>query len=66
MEVLRRGQDAQKPLALQLLRHLFESPNIHLGPPGVIAADGQLYAAVANLLQGPLASEALRVRKSSI
>ncbi len=66
MEVLRVGQEAQKPLALQLLRHLFQSPSIHLGPPGLFATDGQLFAAVAALLQGPLAAEALQVCCSPI
>ncbi|KAK9867850.1 hypothetical protein WJX84_002781 [Apatococcus fuscideae] len=66
MEVLRVGQEAQKPLALQLLRHLFQSPSIHLGPPGLFATDGQLFAAVAALLQGPLAAEALQVMDAAM
>ncbi len=64
MEVLVSGAEAYQTTVLLIVRSLFDSPDLDMGPPAHTLADAQLFYPVAALLETPRSSQALEVSPS--
>lgn len=62
MEVLVSGTEAFQPTVLLILRCIFDSPGLDMGPSAHALADAQLFYPVAALLETPHSSKALEVQ----